>query len=1030
MVYEALTGQLPFTGSVMQILMAKQRQSPPRPSALEPEVPEDLDTLCLALLQKEPRKRPSGRDVLRWMGAPAERTKAAGRADRTAASVASPPFVGRRRQLQALQDAVRASAEGRTVAVLVHGGSGVGKTALVLRFLDDLMVAEPERVVLAGRCYQHESVPFKALDTLVDSLSRTLKSLPQEEAERLLPEDILALARLFPVLERVPAVSGASRSVLDIPDSRELRRRAAAALRELLGRLARRTPLVLFVDDLHWGDPDSGALFHELLRPPDPPPLTLIACFRGEEALSSPLLRSLFSSELSRTAVEVREIALSDLSQEESEEVASTLLAGLAADEDEVARLAALVSRESRGNPFFLDALVQLARRLPAEDLAGALEEATLEGVLAAHRERLPASAERLLETLAVAGRPLPLEVAGQAAGVEGDASAALAALRAGRLVRLRSAAEEETLELYHERLRPLALKSLDGPMQSFYHRRLALALEASGQEDTEALAIHYREAGDPERAGRLAAEAADRAVQALAFDNAARLYRMALDLEASGSPEVRSSLLERLGSSLANAGRGAEAAQVYLGAADGAKAAVALELRRRAAEQLLISGRIDKGLATVRHVLATIGMELPPTPHSAVFSLLRRRARLKLRGYGFKERDSTQISPEVLIRIDTCWSVSVGLGIVDTIRGMDFSTRSLLLALKTGEPYRVARALAIEVGYSATGGSKTRRRTAKLQAAARELAERVNHPHAQGLVTMTSGVAAFLEGRWRPALDDLDQAETLLRERCTGVSWEIDTTMLFQMRSLLMAGEWAELARRMPGRLKDAQVRGDLYGETCLRTRACWVVWLMRDEPRLAREDLQAAIRRWSDQGFHLQHYWYLTGMVETALYRGDADAAWSILQELWPALAGSLLLRIQFTRTEALSLRGRAALALLAADGAAGDADAHRQATRILRRDVKALSKEAVPWARPLASLLQAGRESLQGNPTRTQELLSRAASGFDEAHMKLHAAAARRALADAATSEATDAVFTGEGIRNPDAVAAVLAPGRWRA
>lgn len=1046
MLYEALTGRLPYTGTVMKILTDKQKLDPPAPVTLAPDVPEDLSALCLDLLQREPTHRPKGPEILERLGEGSDEPDPMP----LGSSAAAAPFIGRQRHLEVLEQAFKDSRRGRTVALFVHGTSGMGKSALVHRFLEDLHLREEDTVVLAGRCFQRESMPFKAFDSMIDTLSRYLRRLPRHEAAVLLPYNVLALARLFPVLLRVKAVAEAKRRVLEIPDSGELRRRAFSALRELFLRLSDRHPLVLFIDDLQWGDLDSAALLQELLRPPDPPPLLLIACFRSEEVLTSPLLRTFFSTELTRAATEVRELAVRELEPEEGVTLARRLL-GESSDTavPGAQTLAATIAREAGGNPFFIDALVRYAQAVVARGKSSsnaeaeeprevgkatverAVGEATVERAVLARLERLPPEARRLLGVLAVAGRPLPLSVAATAALIEEELQSALAALRALQLVRMRGARDAEEIEPYHDRIRQVVLGSMSPERSTAYHRSLARTLQTSGAGDPETLARHFREAGDYAAAAHYASQAADRAVEALAFDRAARLYREAVDLNTDRQrlPELKESLAD----ALANAGRGAEAAQIYLAAADDAPESRALELRRRAAEQFLISGRIDKGLATVRHVLRNVGIELPATPARAKTSLLWRRLRLRLRGLRYRPRLAEEIPVSLALRIDTCWAVSVGLGLVDPIRGMDFGTRALLLALDSGDLYRIARSLAIEVGYCATGGSRRRRRTEYLVRNSMRLSQEVQRPHALALSTLTAGVAAYLEGSWSQGLERLERAEELLRERCTGVTWELNTAVLFQLRCRLFQGSYAVIERRLPQLLREVQERGDLYAETNLRSRVTWVVWLVRDEPTLAEEEVSNCLERWSQQGFHLQHYWHMIGTVEVGLYTGHCVGAWRALQPLWQQLESSLLLRIELTRLEGLHVKARCALAAAVQLGPEGGETA--ALLRTVARTLRALRKPGVGWSDALADLVEAGVLAFRGRRKASAKLLEKTVDRLEELDMALYAVAARRRLGQLRSGEAgalevakADGRMAEEGIKNPGALADVLVPGGW--
>ena len=182
-------------------------------------LPHDLSSLCVDLLRRDPEARPSGRDVLRRLGSKTGEPRLPIPLPPSPHQLA--PLVGRGRELESLEIAFADVGRGRTVALYIHGPSGVGKTALVRHFLDDL-IGRDQAIVLAGRCYEQESVPYKALDSVVDALSQYLQRLPLLEAQAVLPRDIRSLVRVFPTLAEAEAVATA-------PGSRRCPRPAGAA---------------------------------------------------------------------------------------------------------------------------------------------------------------------------------------------------------------------------------------------------------------------------------------------------------------------------------------------------------------------------------------------------------------------------------------------------------------------------------------------------------------------------------------------------------------------------------------------------------------------------------------------------------------------------------------------------------------------------------------------------------------------------------------------------------------------------------
>jgi eukaryotic-like serine/threonine-protein kinase len=1020
MLYEALTGALPFTGPVLEVLRRKQLDEPPAPSTLVAAIPDEIDDLCRSLLRRAPGQRASGAEFLRRlrrMGAPETEVAPAEPVPPPAAPAS--PFVGRAAEMARLREAYATVKSGYPTTVSVHGGSGIGKTALVRRFLAELRPHVPAPVILYGRCYERESVPYKALDSVVDALSQHLRRLDRGAVEALLPHDVVALARLFPVLRQVPAVTRARRTVPEIPDSQELRRRAFAALRELFVRLADRSPVVIVMDDLQWGDADSAALLTDLMKPPDSPAILLVGCYRTEEAKTSDLLSVLLPLRESPPAASLRrmDIALGELAADEAQALATELL-GAAHD----ASRARAIARESQGNPFLIDALA----RFGGDELSGTL----LDEMIRRRAAELAEPARRLLTVVAVAGRPIDLGAAFHAAALDHESDAALAALRAVHFVRTRRSTGWDEVETYHDRLGTAVTAGLAPEELRRLHERLALALLASGRADPERLAEHFREGGHLQQAADHAVTAATAAASALAFDRAARLYRLALSLR----PEESDAhvLRVRLGDALANAGRGREAAEAYLDAATGGDTAERIDLRRRAAHQLLIAGHVEEGLALVKDVLARVGISMPSTTGRALVSLMLRRAVLRGRGTRFRRRDAGRVPAWDLLRIDTCWSVAVGFGLIDLIRSAEFQTRSLQLALRAGEPYRVARCLALDALFVSLGGTRVRARVDRLLASANGLATDLGNEHAVGLVAMAEGVAAWVQGRWKDALRLCDEAAVILRERCVGATWETDNAEMYALSSLFMLGEIEALSRRLPRLLERAEERGNLLAARYLRV-ACFshVAWLAADDPDGARSEIAQGVAP-SRNVFDFTQLWLRGAQRDIALYTGEGLEEAAPLREGWRRPARALDRFPQAGLILSLFSRARRRVALGAA-GAGPAAAAHLDQADRHARD---LQSQRAEWGDAFALLILAGAAATRGRRERALEAITEAAARLDAVHMALFATAARRARGELLGGEAgsaliaeADAWMTAQSIRRPDRMARMLAPGAWR-
>ena len=846
MIYEVLTGRCPFEGTMFDVLLRKQTEEPPFPAEINPDADEVLSELCMSMIHRDPSRRPSGTEILARVGGGRDRRVLTPITRRT--PIGTPTFnvLGRAQELKTLYESYAKVRKGKLAIVVVEGSSGIGKTSLVETFLEDLQSNKTpsSALVLRGRCHERETLPFKALDNVVDGISHRLASLDTNDQAYVLPGGIMYLCEIFPVLRRAKLAENPRYFLPPLRDPKELRNQAFVAFCDLLRHLAKMQPLVIFIDDLQWADSDSFALLQAITQQPGAPALLLVAsCRKGPQTSAGagePLLRELLAHQ------DVATIELGPLSPEDSRFLVGDLMADDEVSSSDRRRIADIVVREAGGNPFFVVELVQHFRtRLLQGGLDGPADEPSLrlDAMILERVRQLPQESQVLLQVLALAGDPLPQRVLATAIGVTLGSETwehAIAALIGGCFVRRRGRQGADVVEPFHDRIREAVATSLDKETSHRLHVRLAKAIEESGRERADMLARYWLSAEDHERAKRYAIEAAAEARAKLAFDRAAQLYESAAALE-SGQ-KARAELLRTLGDCRASSGRALLAAEAYLESAtmDGAQT---LRLRHLAAEQLLRGGQITRGLEVIKDVLKDAGLSLPSSPGRAVLSVVVRMLWLRLRGLGFKERPASSISPADSKLLDIYWSVNTGLGVVDTLRAVDFLLRFLVLALRTGDIRRVSQGLAILGGQVAAFGGRYFGWATRLVSEAEVLARRSSHPATIGLARMSKAIVRYFSGDVHDAANELLAVEQYFLNHCHGMSWELATTRTFACLSLGFAGRVRELCERFDRYTADADRTGDRYLAANLRTYPS-VVWLVRDDVARARKDIEGVPR------------------------------------------------------------------------------------------------------------------------------------------------------------------------------------------
>jgi len=488
--------------------------------------------------------------------------------------VLSPIVIGRERELASLEDHLLEATAGRGRAVLLSGEAGLGKSALLRRFVEQARARGTR--VLVGECTEIEA--RRPFGPFIDAFVSADLPLPPELAQ---------------------GGPGA------LPVAEVERYRVHVAFAERLADAARDQPVVMIVEDLHWADEATNELVPYLARKLREARVLLLITYRSDELHRlHPLNHVLAELSRGRLADDVR---LKRLTLEEVGEVIKAAL-GLAGPPSTEFRQA--LFERTEGNPFFVEEILralvekgELEYRDGAWHRMKAVSELTIPASLRdAVQQRLlglEPRARKAIQIAAVIGQRFDFEVLVAVSGL--DESALLETIKAAidaQLVREESDAEgNETFAFRHALSREAVLAELLQRERRLLHRGVGEAIErlaASAPEArAEELAYHFDEARDTARAYRYHGLAAERSVRMAAPAGAIRHLERAIELAPDDDPTLVTLLL-RLG-------------DIALTVADTQRALRAVEQARSIAEErgdLLAAGDAIHRIAQCRWYL------------------------------------------------------------------------------------------------------------------------------------------------------------------------------------------------------------------------------------------------------------------------------------------------------------------------------------------------------------------------------------------------------------------------------------------
>lgn len=856
------------------------------------DCPQDLRNLCLALLSGDPAQRPSGAYVLAVLG---------GETTEPALSTYLHSCPGRRRELEMLDDALHRVGEDKKRCAILHGESGIGKTALVQHWIDS--VEKPEHLIASTRCYHQDQTPNRLLNAVVQELMLVLKNTPEEYWKPGLAKRINRIGRLFPQLEQLFDTSHNRRPARGMTDVVP-RKECDQALMDWLTDISTHTRIVIAVDNAQWADQTGLRALLRLQALPGFNGLIVLVNNGPEPLLNFARLEDDAMAQETTPGVATISIPVGPLDRQ----TCSTLLnswssdAGVRISEIAVGRL----TRFSGGNPFLLrelsHAFVHNVRHAPDEDAISKIGDADTHTAVRRRFASLPRNAEMALEFLAVANHPLGFHQLQMLTRIiPQDLLRSLSLLRTQGWIRTRSGSAESDVEITHERFRRVIVQGISADRLRRRHSRIARVLSNETPPPWARIASHYWLADRFPEAAACYIEAARGAFATGAIEEAL-FFLTRTSHESVARSQAEQDVVDRLHADcLSSVGNSQASAQLYERVSTHNVGHERSLLRCLAGEQWIRAGQPELGLSLLVDPLEKYGISKRASTALSAFQLLATTL-----VQGRRRADRPIVGDEAFSEIEACLNrLASPLTFLENAIGQELIVSMNKLARQKGTLADRSQAVNRTGVILSFVGRRWR------LAALRQLRYGRHLAHASGLDS-SLGVWNFCMFIWFIQKGNCGKAAehgrrsirrfARTRER---YHWEQQFLSWGILCCHYHNGEFRKLRKATTEQRESVKSRNDPMNLFWKHVAPAHWSDLVADQCDTAKQSVELAQKSVTKKTFQLRRFFLWLSQVHQHLYEQNSTEALRVLKSNWRQFSWSLVLSTKHYRWFALHTR-----------------------------------------------------------------------------------------------------------------------------